>query len=144
MTTYCSCIKGPHHNIKDGICQGCDLPVSPDDMPATSAQLAIGTRIKCIHKYPGPFDRYGQIATITGIDHKGPNIETIYVKWDDSAQHSFMWGAPWYFSLLTNDQVKDPIVQTSAGPVNDHVCKTCKNDRVSKTEVRCWKCGNKL
>lgn len=28
--------------------------------------------------------------------------------------------------------------------VNDHVCPTCKNDRVSKTEASCWKCGGKL
>lgn len=28
--------------------------------------------------------------------------------------------------------------------VNDHTCKACGNDRCSKTEKSCWKCGNKL
>jgi hypothetical protein len=29
-------------------------------------------------------------------------------------------------------------------PINDHVCPTCKNDRCSKSEKSCWKCGGKL
>jgi hypothetical protein len=28
--------------------------------------------------------------------------------------------------------------------VNDHTCPTCKNDRCSKTEKSCWKCGSNL
>lgn len=28
--------------------------------------------------------------------------------------------------------------------INNHICPTCKNDRVSKSEKSCWKCGNKL
>ena len=28
--------------------------------------------------------------------------------------------------------------------VNDHVCPKCKNNRLSKTEVKCWSCGEKL
>jgi hypothetical protein len=28
--------------------------------------------------------------------------------------------------------------------VNDHICPTCGNDRVSKNENSCWKCGNSL
>lgn len=26
--------------------------------------------------------------------------------------------------------------------INDHVCPACKNDKCSKTEKSCWKCGN--
>jgi len=29
-------------------------------------------------------------------------------------------------------------------PVNDHICPHCRNDRVSKTEKSCWRCGEKL
>jgi predicted RNA-binding Zn-ribbon protein involved in translation (DUF1610 family) len=28
--------------------------------------------------------------------------------------------------------------------INDHVCPACGNDRVSKREKSCWKCGNSL
>lgn len=28
--------------------------------------------------------------------------------------------------------------------INNHVCPTCKNDRCSKSERSCWKCGNAL
>lgn len=28
--------------------------------------------------------------------------------------------------------------------VNDYVCPTCANDRCSKSEIKCWKCGNLL
>jgi hypothetical protein len=30
---FCTCRKFPGHNIKDGICQGCGLPVRPEDDP---------------------------------------------------------------------------------------------------------------
>jgi hypothetical protein len=30
---FCTCRKFPGHNIKDGICQGCELPVRPEDDP---------------------------------------------------------------------------------------------------------------
>lgn len=33
---------------------------------------------------------------------------------------------------------------TVAVAVNDHVCPGCKNDRVSKSEKSCWKCGCSL
>jgi hypothetical protein len=28
--------------------------------------------------------------------------------------------------------------------VNDHICPSCRNDRCSKSEKSCWKCGNSL
>lgn len=28
--------------------------------------------------------------------------------------------------------------------VNDHVCPCCRNERVSKSEKTCWKCGGNL
>ncbi len=34
------------------------------------------------------------------------------------------------------------VVTTEA--INDHVCPSCNNDRCSKTEKSCWKCGNLL
>jgi hypothetical protein len=55
--------------------------------------------------------------------------------------------------LNKNTYFKDPnrleSAKTSApvsnqSVVNDHTCPTCKNDRCSKSEKTCWKCGNKL
>ena len=40
----------------------------------------------------------------------------------------------------TCDSVKDNV----KGVINDHVCPTCKNDRCTKSEISCWKCGEKL
>ena len=34
--------------------------------------------------------------------------------------------------------------QTVVAAVNDCVCRTCRNDRCSKSEKTCWKCGGAL
>lgn len=39
---------------------------------------------------------------------------------------------------------KDTIVGVIYYPVNDHVCPTCNNERCSKQEKTCWKCGSNL
>lgn len=43
------------------------------------------------------------------------------------------------FKTIPSDK---PEVQTSA--INNHTCPSCGNDRCSKTEKSCWKCGGKL
>jgi hypothetical protein len=30
------------------------------------------------------------------------------------------------------------------GPINDYVCPTCQNNRCSKSEIKCWRCGGVL
>jgi hypothetical protein len=37
-----------------------------------------------------------------------------------------------------------PIRSATAAPINDHVCPACWNDKCSKTEKSCWKCGSPL
>lgn len=42
---------------------------------------------------------------------------------------------------------KKSIISNTSNPsaaINDHVCPTCKNNRCSKTEKKCWLCGNPL
>src|SRR5271165_2392511 len=34
-----------------------------------------------------------------------------------------------------------PLPASCKAAKNDHVCPSCKNDRCSKTEKSCWKCG---
>ena|SRR6266446_1680116 len=45
-----------------------------------------------------------------------------------------------HYNLVT---ISDPVSVTSP-LVNDHTCPTCKNDRCSKSEKSCWKCGGLL
>lgn len=33
---------------------------------------------------------------------------------------------------------------SSVSTINDYVCPGCKNDKCSKSEVKCWKCGGLL
>jgi hypothetical protein len=40
--------------------------------------------------------------------------------------------------------VTSKVKSEPAVAVNDHTCPTCKNNRCSRSEVNCWKCGNKL
>lgn len=35
-------------------------------------------------------------------------------------------------------------VSATGQAINDHVCPTCTNNRCSKSEKSCWKCGGKL
>lgn len=39
---------------------------------------------------------------------------------------------------------KDVDAVQSGQPVNDYTCPIIKNNRCSKSEKLCWKCGNKL
>ena len=43
-----------------------------------------------------------------------------------------------------SDMVEVATTSTSTVAVNDYVCPTCKNDRCSKSEKTCWKCGGTL
>jgi hypothetical protein len=42
---------------------------------------------------------------------------------------------------ISDPQTPTTVVST---PVNNYVCKTCGNNRCSKNEKSCWKCGNIL
>lgn len=40
--------------------------------------------------------------------------------------------------------VKDVVTSPTSAAVNNHICPCCGNDKVSKTERSCWKCGGNL
>lgn len=44
-----------------------------------------------------------------------------------------------YAAVMHSNQTESVTVAA-----NDHVCPSCKNDRVSKAERTCWKCGSSL
>ncbi len=63
-------------------------------------------------------------------------ILTAHLKRKDPYQHQleFNWN-------LYSD-IEKPI--TSNYLVNDFICPSCKNDRCSRSEKICWRCGNSL
>jgi ribosomal protein L37AE/L43A len=41
--------------------------------------------------------------------------------------------------------ISNLIEKNSSGElVNDHICPACGNNRCSRQEIKCWRCGNKL
>lgn len=49
----------------------------------------------------------------------------------------------WCECELTNVQT-NIINMTANQIINDYICPTCKNNRCSKSEKLCWRCGEKL
>ena len=57
-------------------------------------------------------------------------------------------GGEFYWREINMIQVGEVKTPTSTDPsvpaINDHSCPSCGNDRCSKSERTCWKCGGKL
>ena len=64
-----------------------------------------------------------------------------------AASHTNIPGTAWakdrFEFVFENAQNKASLMEQSIA-INDHVCPTCKNKRCSKSELVCWRCGNKL
>lgn len=46
---------------------------------------------------------------------------------------------------ITDDDIRKCMDKLQSMPaINDHICPCCGNDRVSKSERSCWKCGGSL
>lgn len=52
----------------------------------------------------------------------------------------FSWGDLSWDDL--RNQPTDLGLNANVTVINDHVCPSCKNDKCSKAEKSCWKCGN--
>lgn len=69
----------------------------------------------------------------------------ISVEWDDGYADA---SGSWYVNpdnfIILGDNI--PVVQStdSTVAVNDYICPTCRNNRCSRSEKTCWKCGNQL
>ena len=53
----------------------------------------------------------------------------------------------WEYStdtVITKTTSCNAVKANVGAPINDHVCPHCRNDRVSKVEASCWRCGGKL
>jgi hypothetical protein len=66
-----------------------------------------------------------------------------------SIESYYAWVAVDDYGSLTftpeNITIDSPIeTPSSSAVINDHICPTCSNNRCSKSEKTCWRCGNKL
>ena len=91
----------------------------------------------------------------------GPTLASMMVQ--DLNPHSLEWSNTCYeVANFLEEQIKAGSLIRTKGPrggisfpqdkvetipapaINNHICPCCKNDRVSKSERTCWKCGGAL
>ncbi len=138
-------------------------------VPATWDQLRPGVRVKCIY-CPGA-RCHGKIGTIKSVDRGVIEVmwddgDPTSQKWGYANSFTVLSDPPsprlgWLLKLdgalaklradptlwtITpfNHGAPAAVAPETTTPVNDHVCPTCKCDRVSKSEARCWRCGGDL
>jgi hypothetical protein len=96
-----------------------------------------------LHRTDGP-------AVIWADSYKAWYFEGKYHRTDGPAFIGADGSEAWYLNdkQLTHEEwlaaVSSYVSIPSSVPTNDYTCPTCKNDRCSKTEKSCWKCGSKL
>lgn len=90
----------------------------------------------------------------TNVNGQNTNKPTLFSYEEASAYARLHFGTIYSSDIEIRQVLEDyspgpigPIVKdssTSNTIKNDWVCPTCKNDRCSKLEKICWKCGNNL
>ena len=84
------------------------------------------------------FDIDGYYCTEYGIDSVHISVPAIWA-WVKGERPD---NTECIIHRLLNDKVKLPVVELI--PINDYVCPHCNNNRCSKSERTCWRCGNLL
>jgi len=78
------------------------------------------------------------LKTHTDAIHKANEgkcrVEITYARFDKSNNFLSM-------ETICLDDVRRTPEVTASGAINDYICGTCKNDRCSKSEKKCWRCG---
>jgi hypothetical protein len=142
---YCSSASQTAHNY--GVLAAMDR----DSEIRLAIQTALG-------KYPGHYHSIPavvNIATHSLIDSMSA-YTTVAMEVDrwiiEAISDGFLHLNPGKGIMLMTDHQQLPLSppiqklsnQTMEPAVNDYVCPHCKNDRVSRNEITCWKCGGKL
>lgn len=111
----------------------------------TAAKFQVGQRVKCIDTVPPLV--YGDIYTVTAVD-----LDKVCVSDDhgNDMRRTSTGNNDWYAKRF---QAVDDVAtvasppqatQTTSPAINNHTCPTCQNNRCSKAERICWKCGGNL
>src|ERR1700723_4317223 len=105
----------------------------------------VGQKVRCINILSRDYSLVvGEIYTVMACGML-LNTHTIQVAYSDGNIVSRSDTHHWYvsrFEAVSSGSVVQPSIPTVA--VNDHVCPSCQNNRVSRSEKTCWKCGNPL
>jgi hypothetical protein len=87
---------------------------------------------------------FGKICYMAVTANNGPLTIEASIKFD-FPDHSRTFRYTDRLDLGIEVEFTVPLtIASSKVLVNDHTCPTCKNDRCSKSEKSCWKCGNQL
>lgn len=104
----------------------------------------MGKKVKCIDDSLSPFDSAEELGLVLGqiyeviIESYGwPTYCLVGIKGDRFVKRFIVIDDKW--------DVAQDVVVANIKPINDgDPCKVCKNDKVSKNERSCWRCGNPL
>lgn len=114
-------------------------PISPSGVLATWDTIKKGQRVQCVY-------RGARLADTGKVFHVDRTGNLFIIHWDDGTIHLSAWTRPESFMILSD--IVAPGVPVATPPsivaVNDHVCPSCQNDRCSKNEKTCWRCGGVL
>ena len=81
----------------------------------------------------------------SGQPRKYTSFQEVVAWIDDRNRNEY-----WNYEAVYQDSNEEwkPIEQApiskDSNPVNDHVCPACGNNKCSRSEIKCWRCGNKL
>lgn len=100
---------------------------------------------------PGDIVPHGRTWQVTrGLDPKADQCLTLSQARDWCEKLTKQYGANYSYEVkdVYTKQIvlfhKFSDLGANKAAVNDHVCPTCRNDRCSKIEKTCWKCGSPL
>lgn len=115
-----------------------NLELSWIEVPATLADIAVDLYVKNIVNAGLRQNCKGKIKKVfTYIFEVEYDGETV------SWRYNALYFATEFVILLPSAS-KTLTVETNQIAINDFICKTCSNNRCSKSERACWKCGNLL
>ena len=101
--------------------------------------FSIGQRVKCIrgniHTHPFQNKEY-TISTCLFRDTQWM-VDITSDSGEQPGKDSESPGA-WFANRF------EAVISGAVPLINNHVCPSCKNDRLNKSEKSCWKCGAKL
>jgi len=85
----------------------------------------------------------GNSPYVTSIEYQRAEAYVRGYLWSKVALRELHQNNPYGF-LKRSKQTESAIAKQAGIAINDYVCPTCDNNRCSKSEITCWRCGNRL
>ena len=105
----------------------------------TPQPFEVGQKVKCVRGTGNPDSPLivGKIYTIKRVYQSVVMSDTWVV---DVDLISFSGYYAFRFEALSTDNA----AAMTGAPINDYVCKACRNEKCSRTEKSCWRCGEPI